>query len=103
MWHMCSHAVLQLKYRSLWVQAVVYSRLGPLDMFYSYDDSSVTPKLLAVNSCCCRSNIAQAHLDINMSEADQGAIMDQCQLLTVRWSGEVVDYRYVDEATEQVI
>lgn len=33
-----------------------------------YDDDSVTPELLAVNSCCCGSNMAPACLNINISE-----------------------------------
>lgn len=59
-----------------------------------YDDSSVTSELVAVIPVVV----------VYVSEEERGAIIvDQGQLATVRWSGELVDHRYVDKTTERVM
>lgn len=69
-----------------------------------YADISVTSELLVVTSCCYRSAVAQAYLDINVSEENRGALnMDHEQLQTALWSGEVADHRYAEEVIEPMI
>lgn len=44
--------------------------------------------------------MAQALLDVHPSREDRN-LLEEEKLLTVQWSGEAVDTRYVNEATER--